>query len=224
MLFGGVSAPPGPNQPQTFFSDTWLWDGKSWQKAADGGPRGRYAHGMVFDERAGVVLLYSGSAAHSDAPLSDMWQWDGSRWTEIRLEGPTPGHRYQPVMVYDRARDRTVLYGGIGGTNDTWEWDGRAVAAAGQAVMTAPRALTPHLEYHRAAGRAARPCHQGLSRRGRTSCAVIHHTPSIARPVRGSGLRRGRAAGADAAPAIQPRRRHRHTGPSGLDLSAWRSR
>ncbi len=125
VLFGGVSAPPGPNQPQTFFSDTWLWDGKSWQKAADGGPRGRYAHGMVFDERAGVVLLYSGSAAHSGAPLSDMWQWDGSRWTEIRLEGPTPGHRYQPVMVYDRARDRTVLYGGIGGTNDTWEWDGK---------------------------------------------------------------------------------------------------
>ena len=70
---------------------------------------------MVFDERAGVVLLYSGAAAHRDAPLSDMWQWDGVRWSEIRLEGPTPGYRYQPVMVYDRARGRTVLYGGIGG-------------------------------------------------------------------------------------------------------------
>jgi len=29
-----------------------------------------------------------------------------------------------PVMVYDRARDRTVLYGGIRGPSDTWEWDG----------------------------------------------------------------------------------------------------
>ena len=120
-LFGGVSAPPGPNQPQTFFNDTWIWDGERWrQQAAEGGPRGRYAHGMVFDERAGVVLLYGGSAAHRDAPLSDMWQWDGERWTEIRMTGPTPGHRYQPVMVYDRARDRTVLYGGIGGPGDTW--------------------------------------------------------------------------------------------------------
>jgi hypothetical protein len=27
-------------------------------------------------------------------------------------------------MVYDAARDRTVLYGGIGGPADTWEWDG----------------------------------------------------------------------------------------------------
>jgi hypothetical protein len=125
VLFGGVSAASGPNQPQTFLSDTWTWDGARWQKVADGGPRGRYAHGMVFDERAGVILLYGGAAAHRDAPLSDMWQWDGSRWTEIRLTGPTPGHRYQPVMVYDRARDKTVLYGGIGGASDTWEWDGQ---------------------------------------------------------------------------------------------------
>lgn len=125
VLFGGVSAASGPNQPQTFLSDTWTWDGARWQKVADGGPRGRYAHGMVFDERAGVILLYGGAAAHRDAPLSDMWQWDGSRWTEIRLTGPTPGHRYQPVMAYDRARDRTVLYGGIGGASDTWEWDGQ---------------------------------------------------------------------------------------------------
>jgi len=55
-----------------------------------------------------------------------MWQWDGKRWTEIRLSGPTPGYRYQPVMVYDRARGKTVLYGGLEGSrDDTWEWDGR---------------------------------------------------------------------------------------------------
>jgi hypothetical protein len=125
VLFGGVSAPPGPNQPQTFFNDTWIWNGERWHQAMAGGPPGRYAHGMVFDSRAGVVLLYGGAAAHRDAPLSDMWRWDGERWTEIRLTGPTPGYRYQPVMVYDTARDRTVLYGGIAGQSDTWEWDGQ---------------------------------------------------------------------------------------------------
>jgi hypothetical protein len=125
VLFGGVSAPGGANQTQTFLGDTWTWEGERWRKAADDGPRGRYAHGMTFDERAGVVLLYGGAAAHRDAPLSDMWKWDGTRWTEIVLTGPTPGHRYQPVMVYDRARDRTVLVGGLGGARNTWEWDGR---------------------------------------------------------------------------------------------------
>jgi hypothetical protein len=126
VLFGGVSAPAPGSQAQAFFNDTWVWEGRAWRKVADGGPPARYAHGMVFDERAGVVLLYSGAAAHSGAPLADMWQWDGRHWTEILLTGPTPGHRYQPVMVYDRARGRTVLYGSVdGGTDDTWEWDGQ---------------------------------------------------------------------------------------------------
>jgi len=123
VLFGGVSA-PGPDRQQTFLDDTWTWDGARWQKVAEGGPRGRYAHGMVFDERRGVVLLYSGAAAHSGAPLADMWRWDGLKWTEIPLTGPAPGPRYQPIMVYDAARGRTVLTGGMGSAGDTWEWDG----------------------------------------------------------------------------------------------------
>lgn len=124
VLFGGASASSGPADPQRFLGDTWVWNGHGWRKAADDGPPGRYAHGMVYDERRRVVLLYSGAAAHRGAPLSDLWQWDGTRWTEIRPDGPGPGHRYQPVMVYDRKRARTVLYGGIGGSSDTWEWDG----------------------------------------------------------------------------------------------------
>jgi hypothetical protein len=124
VLFGGVGAAPAGSREQPFFGDTWIWNGSAWRKAADTGPRGRYAHGMTYDEKRGVVLMYSGAAAHKDAPLTDMWQWDGTRWTEIALSGPTPGYRYQPVMVYDAARDRTVLVGGIGGSADTWEWDG----------------------------------------------------------------------------------------------------
>ena len=126
VLFGGAGAAPGPGQEQPFFGDTWVWEGTAWRKVAEGGPRGRYAHGMVYDERAGVVLMYSGAAAHRGAPLEDMWQWDGERWTEISLTGPTPGHRYSPVMVYDRARGVTALYGGSDdGLDAVWEWDGR---------------------------------------------------------------------------------------------------
>lgn len=130
VLFGGVGAERAPGQPQPFFGDTWVWEGTAWRQVATGGPPARYAHGMVYDERAGVVLLYSGAAAHRDGELTDMWQWDGVRWTEIHLSGPTPGFRYQPVMVYDRARGKTVLYGGIGASgSETWEWDGRRWSA-----------------------------------------------------------------------------------------------
>ena len=126
VLFGGVGAAPAPGQPQPFFNDTWILEDASWRQVATEGPRPRYAHGMVFDEGAGVVLLYSGAAAHKNAPLNDMWQWDGAKWTEIRLSGATPGYRYQPVMIYDRRRGKTVLHGGIEGSmGDTWEWDGQ---------------------------------------------------------------------------------------------------
>jgi hypothetical protein len=124
VLFGGVGAAPAGSRDQPFFGDTWTWNGKAWRKVSDTGPRGRYAHGMTYDEKRGVVLMYSGAAAHKDAPLTDMWQWDGKQWSEIALSGPTPGYRYQPVMVYDVARERTVLVGGLGGPTDTWEWDG----------------------------------------------------------------------------------------------------
>jgi hypothetical protein len=125
VLFGGVGASPAAGEPQPFYGDTWVFERGAWRRVSENGPRARYAHAMVFDERAGVVLLYGGAAAHRNAPLTDMWKWDGVRWTEIVLSGPTPGFRYQPMMVYDSKRGRTVLYGGLQGTDDdTWEWDG----------------------------------------------------------------------------------------------------
>jgi len=124
VLFGGVGAAPAGSNDQPFFGDTWIWNGTAWRQTSSTGPRGRYAHGMTYDEKRGVTLMYSGAAAHKGAPLSDMWEWDGTRWTEITLQGPTPGYRYQPVMVYDIARDRVVLVGGSRDAADTWEWDG----------------------------------------------------------------------------------------------------
>lgn len=125
VLFGGVGAEPARGEPQPFFGDTWVWENQHWRRVADHGPKARYAHGMAYDQRAGVVLMYGGAGAfRGTANFADMWKWDGARWTEIVLTGPTPGHRYQPVMVYDRKRGRTVLYGGLDGKDDaTWEWD-----------------------------------------------------------------------------------------------------
>jgi hypothetical protein len=55
------------------------------------------------------------------APLAYTWVWERAAWRKV-AEG---GYRYQPIMVFDRARGKTVLYGGIQGSkDDTWEWDG----------------------------------------------------------------------------------------------------
>ena len=65
------STTPGSGRPVA--GGSWRWTGPRALCPWDGIRRtGR------------LVLLYSGAAAHRNAPLTDMWQWDGKRWTEIR--------------------------------------------------------------------------------------------------------------------------------------------
>jgi len=44
----------------------------------------------------------------------------------VPLSGPThPGGRYSAPMAYDGARRDVVMFGGVGGADETWTWDGR---------------------------------------------------------------------------------------------------
>jgi len=61
--------------------------------------------------------------------LDDTWEYDGRNWMQIKVAGPPP--RSEAVMAFDKARSRSVLFGGHSrsdkGRNwlgDTWEWDG----------------------------------------------------------------------------------------------------
>jgi hypothetical protein len=44
---------------------------------------------------------------------------------ELTQTGAAQGKRRLHAMAYEAARKRTVLYGGVGPTMNTWEWDGR---------------------------------------------------------------------------------------------------
>ena len=119
LLFGGVN-PAGES-----LGDTWAWNGRTWRQLAAAGPSPRKWPTMIYDPQLQRTLLFGGRVGQGEAVHSaaDTWQWNGSEWTQLSVIGP-PG-RDHAGMIYDRARNRTVLFGGWSGTahlGDTWEF------------------------------------------------------------------------------------------------------
>jgi len=135
-------------------ADTWEWDGAAWALACDGSsgcpsPAPRAGHVMAYDVARKQTLLYGGRDSHGTI-LGDLWAWDGARWAQ--LCGGAPCTATQPLgrvfstMVYDTARQSTLLYAGCSGVVqgvgcaatpvDAWEWNG----AAWHDIPTAPYA------------------------------------------------------------------------------------
>ena len=102
-----------------------------WHQAATVSPPPRTFPALGVHLGTGQVVMFGGM--RTAAPLgsfAETWTWDGSGWTQ-QFPANAPSARSGAVLVYDLARNVTVLYGGqnpspIGGLSlsDTWEWDG----------------------------------------------------------------------------------------------------
>lgn len=149
VLFGGF-APEGVP-----LGDTWEWDGRRWHRIHASGPSPRKWAAMAYDSKRRRTVLFGGleGFARTGDSLGDTWAWDGKTWEQLATDGPPA--RDHHAMVYDRDRDRLVLFGGWdaqagSALNDTWAWDGKKwvqVAAAG------PPARAAHaMAYHRGRG------------------------------------------------------------------------
>lgn len=120
VLFGGITG-------SLLLSDTWEWDGVNWipQSPATRPPALR-GHAMVYDAaRRQTLLIGSIVPDHFEPPRPLLWAWDGAQWTQLLAAGP-PARQFF-AAAYDAARERVVIFGGIGASgylDDTWEWDG----------------------------------------------------------------------------------------------------
>lgn len=142
ILFGGRSG-SGYN-----LEDTWEWDPVTgvWTDISPvgGHPSARSQHGMVFDKSVSKVLLFGGGrSAPSSADgagvtlsLGDTWEYDpvAKTWA-ARTVTTSPSARNDAGLVWDLARNKAVLFGGLqvdlaGAAGvpkqDTWEWDSTA--------------------------------------------------------------------------------------------------
>lgn len=122
VVFGGIGA-------SGLSRETWRYSG-GWTSASAPGPEARRLHAMTYDDKRGVVMMFGGLGAGT-VELNDVWEWRGDcaakQWVNVTPQ-LGPGPRSRAALVYDRAREVSVLFGGtgVGGTvlGDTWEWDG----------------------------------------------------------------------------------------------------
>jgi hypothetical protein len=111
-------------------TDTWEWDGASWQKITPTGaiPRGRVGHTMVYQPQTGKILMFGGFVETTYELLQDTWEWDGATWTQVVTNTPPPARREHAAIV--DGQGKMVVFGGTGtgatpsgtmGLSDTWE-------------------------------------------------------------------------------------------------------
>jgi len=152
VLFGGLVA--GSNA----FQDTWEWNGASWtQRVTVQSPSARWNTALAYDRARGRTVLFGGTSNGFGTFFADTWLWDGTNWSPGGSAHAPPG-RFDHALVYDSARGRTVMFGGVGPvtTNvplqDTWEWDG--IDWTLRATASSPPARSDHvLAFDTARGR-----------------------------------------------------------------------
>ena len=128
----GITLMFGGRDLNTIFRDTWLWDGQTWTELVlPAKPPARSGHTMAYDAGRRAVVLHGGNdqtSIYRPGLRGDTWEFDGTYWW-WRTFNATPPQLRHSAMVYDAARQRTVLYGGFAGfginssaTDRTWEW------------------------------------------------------------------------------------------------------
>ena len=129
VLYGGGTGGIGA----VVHNETWTLDLCSTWTSQVQGPHARIAHQLTYDAARQRCVLFGGeipggpcSPPNPRPDCFDLFEWNGTSWTSIPAS-PAPTWRYFHSQAYDRARHRTVVFGGFDGAasfGDTWEWDG----------------------------------------------------------------------------------------------------
>jgi cysteine-rich repeat protein len=117
VMFGGFDA-----TNNVTLSDTWLWSGNSWTRAAPHTvPPARQGHAMVYDAARHVMVMFGGNNGSALHTFSDTWEWDGHDW-HVSVTTVVPQRRDGMTMVYDGKRQRVLLFGGHVRTFDNLDY------------------------------------------------------------------------------------------------------
>ncbi len=118
VIAGGANALDGQA-----FLDTWSWNGVDWNFLGELGLTPRQSAGATYDPTRQRVVLYGGLDLVTFDQLAETVEFDGFFWNPTSFTG-APGGRENASLAFDAARQRVVLYGGIGADQRTFELDG----------------------------------------------------------------------------------------------------
>lgn len=132
LLWGGARVFPSGLVPP-FDADLFRLDpGQAeWSRepAAGRAPPPRRAHGMVLDAARRRLIVFGGQDIFEQF-FGDVWVRGvdgGATWDSLETQGPRPQARSDAAVVYDAARDRLLVLGGIGfgpvRFSDAWSLD-----------------------------------------------------------------------------------------------------
>lgn len=129
ILFGGMIGLDWPNVGA--HGETMSWDGTAWTVLNPGGdvPFKRFETPMTYDSARKRIIMHSGAAIEwspNNHHIPGTFEFDGTDWFQVSPVGPLARHAHG--LVYDAARNRTVMIHGKHAMDDTWEWDGVAGA------------------------------------------------------------------------------------------------
>ncbi len=112
-------------------------------------PTARYAASVAFDAARERLVVFGGINFLDF--YADVWAFDlaTSAWTAMQPAGTPPSPRGYASMVYDAARDRVVLFGGLADFNGTELGDVWAMSLGAQPawVALAPGGTAPRPRY-----------------------------------------------------------------------------
>jgi len=106
LLFGGRAGTAA-------FNDTWVYENNDWKKiVTPNAPPARFLAGATFDPIRDRFIIFGGNEFSADLKttpaLFDTWEFDGTTWTQQGGTGPSVN---KPILVYDAARDQTLMLG-----------------------------------------------------------------------------------------------------------------
>jgi hypothetical protein len=150
VLFGGIINMT--LDPNTTFSDTWIFENGVWHRLNVTGPCARLGEYVAYDYTDNYVLLFGGGpylTLNSSLYYNDTWKFQNGTWTELYPD-IHPNARGLGAMAYDPLDGYLLMYGGMSGAtnfhNDTWtysdgQWHNLSV------TKSPPRLVAPTMAY-----------------------------------------------------------------------------